>query len=303
MLGVANDSTITDAAAATPASGDAASEMPLNDILTTANETNWASTAAPEGGRFAIAVAVAVLLHASPALVALGASLVGGLGAPAGEVRLGDPKGDKEGVNVEIIDATEYDRRYVSFKPGQDIADVEAKPPTPQPQKPAEEQPKQQPKQEQAQPEQAPKQEVAKEPAPERVKEPSPLAEPKKQQQLSEADIAKLLDSATIDMDTAVQATSRASMGAQGQVSEHIRGVLRRFKQTMPSSKGMRGTVIIGVVLADNGEMAWVGVLKSSGRRELDQLVVDRVRSTKLELSTKPLTVAERKLQITYEYQ
>lgn len=232
--------------------------------------------------RFALALGAAILLHLLPLVAATGALGVIALPRPS-QRAIGADNGKDDGVNVEIIDADEYQRRYTSFTAGHSETDSEAKASAPplRPTLPAE---------------------TAKE-RPLQPPEPSPEREPPPPRKLSQADMAEIMESAKLDMESAMNATAIASVGARGQVSEHVRYVLRRFKQTMPPSKGHRGVVIIGVVLADDGRIAWVGILKSSGNKDLDELVASRVRGTHLDAAQKPLTPDERKIQITYEYQ
>ena len=243
--------------------------------LSATHDEQWVTSSGRDDGRFLFAVVAALSLHLLPILIATGGW---GIGNP-GKIGSGDPAGSKDGVNVELIDATEYERRFVSFTSGKDAADSESKPATP------------------AQSPVSP--ETKSEAAPEQPPEPSPTPQPTK---LSEADIAKILESAKLDFESATEATSKASIANQGQSSEFVRGVLRKLKQTMPRSNGLKGTVVIGIVLSEAGKIEWVGVLKSSNRRELDQLVVERVRATQFEAPRTNVSLQERKFQITYQY-
>jgi TonB family protein len=222
-----------------------------------------------------MAVAVALSIHLLPLAIVAG---VLGIGQATG-MRVGDEKGSKDGVNVEIINATEFDRRYVSYTDGKDAADSEATRPKPQ--------------QTAAPPESTAPPVPAELPAP-------PPAPPSRK--LSEADIAEILEDAKLDLESDVLATSRASLANQGQASLFVRGVIRRLKQSMPKSNGVRGTVVIGIILDEHGNLVWVGVLKQSNNPKLDHLVLERVRSTKFEASGKTIPPRERKFQITYHY-
>lgn len=235
----------------------------------------WAASRVKESQRFWLAAVAALLLHALPVLIATG----GWGGGIADRTSFGDPAGSKDGVNVEIIDAAEYDRRFVSFTPGRSEADSEPK---------------------QSSPEQPPVSlQAMSEPEPNLRPEPSPSP---KTSRLSDADIASILESSRLDAESVAGATSRASIASQGQASEFVRATLRRLKQNMPRSNGIKGTVVIGIVLSERGRLQWVGVIKSSGRRELDSLIVERIRVTPFEETRASVPLQERKFQITYEY-
>lgn len=277
MVVLRTDSSI--AAADPPDATDAGAGeagVPVSD-LSTAPDEHWAAVPVRDERPFLFAIVAALVLHVLPVAIA-----TGGWGTTALRLRpgIGDPAGIEEGVNVEIIDATEYQRRFVAFNAGKDAADSEAKPsPPPQPPSPAQ---------------------AKSEPVPNEPPDPAPSLQPRK---LSEADIAMIMESATFDMDSAIAATATASMAAQGQTSEFVRGVLRRLKQNMPRSNGIKGTVVIGIVLSETGQISWVGVLKSSRHKELDELVIARVRATQFDPPQKPIKPIERRFQITYEYE
>lgn len=254
--------------------------------LASALHDRWVSVRDGED-RFPLAVAVALLLHVLPLVVMTGGWW--GLGQ-ASEVGAGDPAGVKEGINVEVIDAAEYDRRYISFGKGRAAADSQpartamAEPTAPQ--RPAEPQDKPAPE-----PSSLP-------PARELPAAPGPSPSPK----FTEADIAEILLNAQQDFQNAVVSTSAASQARLGQASAYVRSVLRQLKQTMPKAPGMRGAVTIGLILTETGSIGWIGVLKSSGRPELDRFVIERVRSTRFDPPTKDSPPHERRFQITYEY-
>lgn len=276
------------AAEASPTGGDGSapdviestSAAPSDESLTAVPHEPWGGAEAKDDQRLLIAVAVALAIHLLPVVVAV-ATVAFGLGGSSASLGVGDPAGEKGGVNVEIINATEFDRRYVSFTDGKDSSDSEATTPTSRRSSPAT------PPESQAPP----------------VPAELPAPPPSKPSQLSAADIAEILENARLDIEGEVQATSRASMANQGQASAFVKGVLRKLKQSMPKSNGIKGTVVIGIILSEGGTVDWVGVLRKSNSPNLDQLVLERVRTTKFEASGGHIPPQERKFQITYHYE
>lgn len=213
----------------------------------------------------------------------------------------GDEKGAIDGVAAEVIDADEFDKKYISFKPGRDVADME----------PAEQASKQTP--------------VKPEPDPAEVESPvdkgpgdDPLpakkppekpkqAQPQKPQKpaesvLSEADIAELLADSSRDIQGGVTATSRAGEAAQGTASPYVRGVIRLLKQNMPKLPRVRGKVTVQLVVGLSGELEGVRVFESSGRPDLDRMVIESIIATRFPKPTKETTPRERMFQISYDY-
>lgn len=90
-----------------------------------------------ESRQLAIALAAALILHLLPVAFVLGKAVIGS-GAP-GEDEIGDPRGDTKGVNVEMIDASEFNEKYTSYGKGKaETSTQAAKPPAaaPAPQQP-----------------------------------------------------------------------------------------------------------------------------------------------------------------------
>ncbi len=263
------------------------SQVPQGDGFAAALRRRWADPRTRDSDCFLLAVIAALLLHALPVVMVAGGW---GIGGPVSvEVRAGDPAGSKDGVSVEVIDAAEYDRRYVSFSKGRDAADAAPAPSAarqPQPQQPAPSPPQ-------------PKSEVPAREAPGPVAAPRKVAPPAK---LSEADIAEILENARQDLEGSVSLSSQASLARQGQASDYVKGVMRRLKQTMPKPSGLKGSVVIGIIMSPAGAVAWVGVLKSSGVPMLDTLVAERVRSTQFTAPANGVPPGERTFQVTYEY-
>jgi TonB family protein len=274
---------IAEAVPSVPTGAELVSDSASPDILTTVRDEQRDSLQAPEDRRLVIALAVALLIHLLPILPIVVA--MGGFGGspPSQEKQpIGDAAGTKEGVNVEIVDATEFDRRYVSFTAGKDAADREAT--TAKPRQSAT----------------PPPSDATPEPAEQPAPPPSPPSPPS---QLSEADLNAILQDARQDIESVVGVTSKAAMANQGETSAFVRGVVRKLKQSMPSSRGIKGTVVIGVILTETGQIAWVGVLKKSANPDLDRTIVERVRATQLDNLGKEVSPKERKFQITYTYE
>lgn len=237
-----------------------------------------------------VALLGSLALHLLPFVALVGAAFFdsGGGGASDDEHRLGDEKGKLDGVNVEIIDAREYDRRYMSHTDGQGAGNENAPPSQPAENKPVPPEPKPEPKPEQ-------QQASAAEAIP---PEPKPEAEGG----LTRQEAEQLINSAVSDFQHVVEATSKASLAAYGSASPAIRAILRKLKSMMPKSPGVRGSVVVRIVLSDHGGVAAAGIMQSSGKPELDKRVLDSVRTALKPDPATNLAPKERLLQITYEY-
>ncbi len=261
--------------------------------------------------RFFYALAVAITAHLLTFGVAIGAfdglipEFVGS--PPAQEARtsepkpFGDEKGAIDGVAAEVIDADEFDKKYISFKSGRDVADME----------PAE----QASKQTTVKPEPLPvdvESPVDKGPGDEplpakKTPEKPKQAQPQKPQKpaesvLSEADIAELLADSTRDIQGGITATARAGEAALGTASPYVRGVIRLLKQNMPKMPRMKGKVTVQLVVGLNGELEGVRIFQSSGKPELDRMVIESIAATRFPKPTKETTPRERMFQISYDY-
>ena len=254
--------------------------------LSTALREHWQRAwSAEDSRRQTVAVAAALSAHLLMLLTVTGAlTFPVWLLPSAPPPGVGDPAGVPDGVNVETIDAAEYDRRYVSFKAGHDSSDtepVEAQPPQPDrpPQTPKTATPKAEPP-----------------PPPDAAPSPAPA------QTLSEADVAEILAATRRDLETYVEATSKASIANAGVANEFVRSVLRILKQSMPKPKNMTGSVVIRLVIGASGDVEWIAVVKPSTHPELDRLVIEKVRTTHLVVPAKNAKLQDRTFQITYEY-
>ncbi|MBS0242470.1 MAG: energy transducer TonB [Proteobacteria bacterium] len=250
---------------------------------------------AETGMRFA--VVIAFLIHAFLLFVAAGgldrllpASLISSPDKKPPPI--GDEKGQLDGVAAEVIDAKEFDKRFISFNAGRDAADSEAAQKTPQ-QQPQEEQ------KQKAEAEQKP--ETPGEVAPPSPKQAKP--EPKKPDQtLTEADIKELLASTMNDIEDGVVAVSKAGAARLGQASPYVRQVVRILKSSMPKRVGIRGTVVVRFLVGDTGDVIAIAVVQSSGKPELDRIVVENIRKTHLVVPGRDVSERERQFQISYEY-
>ena len=283
----------------------------------------WARLRDREDDRFVIAIAVAMALHLLPAIVgvALVASGVEIDLRSETEKRIGDPAGSRDGVNVEVIDAAEYQEKYLSFSAGKDKVDQEATIASRDQPKIEQQQAdnKPEPDKEKAEPESEQKEEL-KQDRQEKVElreleapglappRPEPKAQPKaqppqpRQRTLTEAEIAEILETAKQDFQSAAQMSSKAGAAALGNASPYVRAVLRKLKNSMPKSRGMRGTLVVRLVIGDDGGVLWVGIPRSSGNPDLDKLVAEAIRVTRFEVPTAGVPLNERKFEITYEY-
>lgn len=258
--------------------------------------------ASPPPDRFLRALAVAAFLHAFVAWVALGGpeALLGGL-LPAlfpppqqQSQPIGDKAGRVDGVAAEVIDAAEFDKKYVSFKTGKDEAEIEPAPtehaarPPPQPQ------------QQNSEPEE--KLETSALTSPPPMPQPKRETRPAEQPVFSAAEIDQLLSNSMQDIQGVAVAIEKAGAAKQGDASPYVRAVVRKLKETMPKTPGMRGTVTVQFIIGDDGGVAGARIARSSGNPALDNLVLQKVLATKFAPPTSSTRSEERKFQISYDY-
>lgn len=248
-----------------------------------------------------MALVGSLLLHMTPLAPLVIAYILEKAGVARGqpeqdeaENRLGNEKGKLEGVNVEIIDAAEYDRRYMSTTAGkatgnEDRPQVEPTP-TQEPVPPEPPKPEPQEAREQKQEQQQQK--------PIEVVKPQPAEEPA----LSPAEAEQLLRQAQSQFESYADTSSKASLAALGNASPAVREILRKLKRAMPRGKNERGSLIVRIILNEAGGVAALGLVKSSGSSDLDNRVLASVRNTLIESSAVRLKPNERQLQITYDY-
>ena len=119
---------------------------------------------------------------------------------------------------------------------------------------------------------------------------------------LSEAEIAEIMAATRLDVEGASMALSKAGSARLGEVSPFVRTVLRTLKEKMPKPINMRGSVVVQFIVSVTVQVEMIRVAQSSGRPELDKLVVDGIRATKLVAPGKDTPDRDRMFQITYEY-
>ncbi len=78
--------------------------------------------------------------------------------------------------------------------------------------------------------------------------------------------------------------------------------VVRALRGTMPPPRGVLGSVVVRLILTENGDLADVRVLQPSGRRGLDESVVFATKQTYFPLPPYKATVADRTFTIRYVY-
>ena len=135
-------------------------------------------------------------------------------------------------------------------------------------------------------------------PAPPKPRKPDPAERPV----LSQAEMAEMLASTMEDLQGGAVAVAAPGAARLGEASPFVRSVIRTLKQTMPRGLGVKGSVTIQLVVSDAGTVEAIRIVKSSGRPDLDRLVVERVGATRLVVPSKDTPMRERMLQITYDY-
>jgi len=287
-----------------------------------------------EDYRFWIALACATALH-----IALIAGAIRSVPAP--NRIMGEKDGAKDGISVEIVDAS-------ALKPNSAL-------PQPQQQQPAQQQTApQQPVQEKTPPEtktetaaierSAPPEERAEEKAtqtPERKKAPPeskagdlrellaipefsgkaggstppPKPAPKAQQQPAkqEQQAAKQANLQLPQSFSAPQTimnpqgrtagVSRpAGITRSGENDDFGRGVIRALRQTMPSPYGATGRVTVRLILSETGNLVEVRLVRSGGNSSLDQSVVFAVKQSSFPIPPSRSTLDDRTFLVTYVY-
>lgn len=211
------------------------------------------------------------------------------------EQQIGDKKGVVDGVAAEVIDAEEFDKRYISFKAGKDAADVEPQQNTPPPET------EQKPQEKAVKAEEPPAEAPGFEQGP---SQPQPKeAQKPRDRQLTDAEIAEIMAITSQQMQGVAAALSKPSQARLGEASPFVRGVIRILKQTMPQLVRKRGIVVVRFIVSDQGQAEEIRVVRSSGQPDLDQLVVQRIQTTRLLVPTKETSERDRLFQITYDYE
>jgi TonB family protein len=246
--------------------------------------------------RFLLAVLAAVTLHLLSFWIAAGGprSLIAGFLPPptAASKQIGDTAGSIEGISAEVIDAAEFDRKYVSFRAGKDAEDSETPAASAKPaERPAEPQP-------QAKPEDRLETSALPAPPPE-GRRPEP---PQERPVFSAAEIERIVSGSVQDIQGVVVAIEKAGAAKLGEASPYVRSVVRKLKETMPRKPGLKGTVTVQFLISPAGSVEAARIARSSGVPELDRLVLERIITTKFAQPASTTTQQERKFQISYEY-
>jgi TonB family protein len=271
----------------------AQSDAPLTPVL----GERWLGRGRTRRVGFCLALAAALAAH-----LFLGVLLTGGLDVLLGGVLgsgrearrpIGDQAGQLDGVAAEVIDAVEFNKRYIAFKAGRAEADSEA-----QPQKPAE----------RAEPQPKPTEEpvAALKPADgweaAQPTQESRQEKPAQEPILTDAEMRELVTQSVEDLQSALVSESAPGAARLGEASPFVRSVIRTLKNTMPRPAGMKGRVLIQLIVGATGEIEALRVVRSSGRPELDRFVAERVARTKLAVPPATASLRERMFQISYEY-
>lgn len=303
---------------------DPAATSGHGEALPHALDARWAEAAPSDAVRLRIGVAVALSVHLLLATAITGGfdGVLGALGLPTAAPRpppIGDKSGAIDGVSAEVIDAAEFNKRYVAFKAGRGEVDSEAAPRQPPPQDAAPQPadaptPSEQPVAELKPGDGwAPSAHTAALPEPEpRPKEKPPeqrpqekQAEPRKpapQPALTDAEVRELLAQSMDDVQSSLVSVSAPGAAKLGEASPFVKSVIRTLKSNMPRPRGMTGNVVIQLVVGATGEIEGIRVVRSSGRPELDRLVMERVYKTRLAAPPPTASLRERLFQITYSY-
>lgn len=267
-------------------------------LLTPALDTRWGDATGMSDTLGRIAGACALLAHVLLIWVAAG-GLDGFLAAtPASQSRRPKPIGDKagvlDGVAAEIIDAAELDKRYIAFRAGKAAADSEVAAAAAKSQPPA----AAQLKTASIEPPLSPDRGEGGTPKPPQLRRIEPTEKPV----LSEAEISELLASTMEDIQGGVLAVARPGGARLGEASPFTRGVIRILKQKMPRSNGLKGSVVVQLIVSETGQVEAIRLVSSSGKPALDRLVLETVGATRLIPPTPSTPPRERLFQITYDY-
>ena len=263
---------------------------------------------ARDDNRFVYGLMVAVLAHALTFGAATGAfddlwPVVPGAPPPPSQSkedqieRFGDEKGAVDGIAAEVIDADEFDKKYISFKPGRDIADTD---------------PAEQPAQQQQVKATPPPVELetpvdkgpGDDPLPAKREPEKPKKPPDRPESvLSEADIQELLSTSTRQLEGYVASLSKPGEARLGKASPFVRGVLRLLKENMPRQTRVKGKVTVQLIVSATGEVEALRVMRGmTANPELERIIVESILKTRLLVPGKDTKPSERMFQITYDY-
>jgi protein TonB len=97
-------------------------------------------------------------------------------------------------------------------------------------------------------------------------------------------------------------ATRPPGITRSGENDEFGRAVVLALRGTMPPPRGVLGSVVVRLILTENGDLANVTVLQPSGRGSLDESVVFATKQTYFPLPPYKSTLADRTFTIRYVY-
>ncbi len=97
-------------------------------------------------------------------------------------------------------------------------------------------------------------------------------------------------------------ATRPPGITRSGENDDFGRAVVLALRGTMPPPRGVYGSVVVRLILTENGDLANVVVLQSSGRGSLDESVVFATKQTYFPLPPYKSTLADRTFTIRYVY-
>ena len=162
----------------------------------------------------------------------------------------------------------------------------EAPPPKPAPDAAQEAKPKQEPK-----PKEEAKPKDEKRPEPAKKKTAALDVRPPSEKELANAPPGR-----------SAAATRPPGITRSGENDEFGRAVVLALRGTMPPPRGVFGSVVVRLILNENGDLQNVTVLQPSGRGTLDESVVFATKQTYFPLPPYKSTLADRTFTIRYVY-
>lgn len=164
--------------------------------------------------------------------------------------------------------------------------DEAAEPPKPEPDAKQDAKPKEEPK-----PKEETKPKDAKRPEPAKKKSAALDVRPPSPQELANAPAGR-----------SAAATRPPGITRSGENDDFGRAVVLALRGTMPPPRGVLGSVVVRLILTENGDLANVQVLQASGRAGLDESVVFATKQTYFPLPPYKSTLADRTFTIRYVY-
>jgi periplasmic protein TonB len=300
--------------------------MSTEAIVLTVDRTHALSLAARTRRQplFWIALVCAAIVHAA---------FIVGL-ARTSPRTVGDPNGNANAIDVELVDASELQSSGFAAKSGQPPPTPATRPVEPQqpeaakpeeatpPAKPPELKSTIAPQAEEPQVTALPEPAAGPEPSKsvtkkENVKaEPKPEAKPETKANPQSKPQPKTAKPKPLDLsvpsnlalqspgadDGPSAATRPPGITRSGENDRFGRDVIRALKKTMPPSYGTRGRVTIRIVLNQRGNIEELRMVQSAGNRDLDGDVLFSAREAVYPFPPKNASVADRTFLVTYVY-